>query len=401
MPLFHFIYFSEINIHIRIHKIIRGQPPKLPMNILSKRELGELSTFIPNKKTPVYNWFYYKERFARELVSLLLDQFEVQQGAFVLDPFCGSGTTLLACKERGINAQGLDVLPISVFSANVKTRDYNLEALREGCAAFLKQKYSPAPLLHFPSIFRRVFTKYALQDIAFFMQRLEAVDDIFLHDFILLALINASMKVSFAWKDGASIKVKEHPSPPLRFMLKRVLRKMLKDIERFHAKKCEVHAQLGDARKLPFPDATFDAVITSPPYLNQIDYTKVYEIENWFIEKQMQSLPALRSYFGIRAHEEFGPAEWPLEAKAYFKDISEMLRELQRVCKPGAHIAIVIGNGYAGGEIFESDLQISEFAKEIGFEAGDIWVLNERYALGHRTEKKGILRESIVFLKRQ
>ena len=46
-----------------------------------------------------------------------------------MDPFCGGGTTLLACKELGINSNGFDILPFSVFLSNVKTREYNLEKL--------------------------------------------------------------------------------------------------------------------------------------------------------------------------------------------------------------------------------------------------------------------------------
>ena len=84
-----------------------------------KPDLAELATFVPNKKTPIYNWFYYKEGFSKELVELLINDFRLHKGQLVLDPFCGSGTTLLACKQNNINSIGFDVLPISIFASKI------------------------------------------------------------------------------------------------------------------------------------------------------------------------------------------------------------------------------------------------------------------------------------------
>ena len=72
-------------------------------------EWGPLATFVPNKHTPIYNWYYYKEGFARELVLLLLD--ELQARGTLLDPFCGSGTTCLAAAKSGRHYVGYDVAP--------------------------------------------------------------------------------------------------------------------------------------------------------------------------------------------------------------------------------------------------------------------------------------------------
>jgi hypothetical protein len=55
----------------------------------------ELATFTPNKRLPVYNWFYYKEGFSRELVMMLLERHlhqnssstSTKESVSVLDPF--------------------------------------------------------------------------------------------------------------------------------------------------------------------------------------------------------------------------------------------------------------------------------------------------------------------------
>jgi len=49
--------------------------------MIEKPEWGHLATFLPNKDEPVYNWFYYKEGFAKELVTKLVDAFMIKQGS--------------------------------------------------------------------------------------------------------------------------------------------------------------------------------------------------------------------------------------------------------------------------------------------------------------------------------
>jgi hypothetical protein len=97
-----------------------------------KLEFGPLATFMPNKARPVYNWLYYKEGFSRELVIKLLNMFSPDRKDWVLDPFCGVGTTLLACLESGVNSVGFDVHPLSVFASRVKLAEYDLKAFARG-----------------------------------------------------------------------------------------------------------------------------------------------------------------------------------------------------------------------------------------------------------------------------
>ncbi|MEM2635078.1 MAG: hypothetical protein QW372_06390, partial [Nitrososphaerales archaeon] len=80
----------------------------LDLSILEpKPEWAKLVTFIPNKKVPIHNWFYFKEGFSRDFVIKIFDIFKVREGMKILDPFCGSGTTLLVAKEFGIDACGV------------------------------------------------------------------------------------------------------------------------------------------------------------------------------------------------------------------------------------------------------------------------------------------------------
>lgn len=69
----------------------------------------------------IHQWYRLVLGFSDHLVAGLLDEFELEPGDNVLDPFCGSGTTLVECMKRGINCWGIDANPASCFAARVKT----------------------------------------------------------------------------------------------------------------------------------------------------------------------------------------------------------------------------------------------------------------------------------------
>ncbi len=361
---------------------------------------GEQATFVPNKRLPVYNWFYYKEGFSRDLVFSVIDRFSITSDNIVLDPFCGSGTTLLACKQKGISAIGFDVLPIAVFASRVKTTDYDLQHLKEAARHLLKIKFRQLDY-HYPPLLKKAFSRFALQDISLFRSAIMEIESKKLRDFFLLALINAAMKCSYAWKDGGVIKVKRRPVPPLRIMLRRVMYNMIRDIEHFQSGPAEIAVEKCDARKMKIEPESVDAIITSPPYLNNIDYTKVYEIEEFILGEKEQ--PSLRSYIGLEKeieNEIVPELELPAPAIAYFGDMFSVLKEIHRALKPHSNVAMVVGNAYFPDvrEIVDSDLILAYLAKDMGFSLNDIIVLNERFALEGRTKKKGVLRESLLVL---
>jgi DNA modification methylase len=370
--------------------------------IVEKLEWKDLATFVPNKSLPVYNWFYYKEGFSRQLVEELIKMFSLSKNSVVLDPFCGVGTTLLACKQNGIDAVGYDVLPISVFASRVKTANYDIEKLKENARKISKGRF--IRLQHnFPPLIRKAFNKYALEDIAFVRsQILELEPEV--REFFTLALINAAMKCSYAYKDGSAIKIKKRPAIPLRKMLKHVTKKMIKDAEKIllsEKTNADIRVELNDARRLPLSDDSVDAVITSPPYLNQIDYTKVYAIEEFFIHGD--PMPGVRAFVGMRTNNKesdfLSELDMPLQARLYFEDMNEALKEVYRVLKKDGKAAIVVGNGYVDG-VIESDIILSYLAQQIGFRLVNIYVLNTRFALEERITKKGILRESMIILEK-
>ncbi len=352
-----------------------------------KLEWKYMPTFVPNKHLPVYNWLYYKEGYSRELVMYLLDHFAVAGGDTVLDPFCGSGTTLLACKEQHVASIGFDVLPVAVFASRVKTRNYNKSVLKRAIDAVMKKKFKKTDK-PFPALMQRAFSKYGREDIAFFQDALEAVEDAKTKDFLSLALANAAVKASMTMKDGAVIKIVKKHVPPLRYAFKRIAYRMLREAM---ISGPEARVEAVDARELPLDNESIDAVITSPPYLNNIDYTRAYALENFFV-------PSTKGTFIGHKNERDDTRALPQSADAYFHDMQCVISELCRVMKPGGKASIVVGNAYYPGLVVESDRRLAEIAETCGLALDHVIVLNKRYALSSRTHQKGLLRESLILL---
>lgn len=373
---------------------------------------GKLATFIPNKNLPIYNWFYFKEGFSRELVLELLRMFNIQRNQIILDPFCGVGTTLLACQEFGVKSIGFDVHPVSVFTSRVKTELYDISELKKWEKEIFSWKFEKPDTSSQPPLIKKAFKKETLEDAIFFRNRLLFIPSEKIRNFFLLGLMNATMKASYVYKDGAVIKIRKKPVPPLRKFFHRIIRKMIKDLERVERKE-EAWVEFGDARRLKIENNSIHAVITSPPYLNKIEYSKVYEIEQKLFLDFFQEKPPLRSYLGqnpekltqdfLELSKVFSLQELsalPLEAKPYLMDMLQVLQELYRVCKPEANLGIVIGNACFPNKVVDVDILISKIAESLGFRVKKILVLNKRWCTRNRVEKIGITRESLILIRK-
>src|SRR2546423_14074238 len=88
------------------------------------RSAAQRVTFKGNCKQTRYGWLRLTPAYTLHLVRELLDQ-HVADGSVVLDPFCGTGTTALACAERGIECDTTDINPFLLRLTAAKPSVYN------------------------------------------------------------------------------------------------------------------------------------------------------------------------------------------------------------------------------------------------------------------------------------
>ncbi|VVB51332.1 Modification methylase MjaII [uncultured archaeon] len=391
-------------------------------------DLESQVTFQENKQIPLHRWFYYKEGYSPNLVTTLLKEYPPTANLPVLDPFCGTGTTLLASRDAGFPSVGTDILPLGVFVANTKLQTgYDTTKLADECRKLLSVKFG-TPTQKFPRIdfldTHRAVGRYAREDLMFFRERILAVEDEKIRNFMMLALISIALQSSNLKRDGGVLKIKEKQHlPPVRHLLKQKLKHMQRDIE--HIKEGpESRAEVADARALPAEDNSFGACITSPPYLNYVDYTKLYALELALLvgdggELKSYRKKSLKSHVNAEAHEKNMPplplvtevieksrnipetkTHNPQVIEGYFTDMYRVLKEISRTLAPGAPASLVVGNACLPNQTVDVDTILAELAKNAGLKPEALLVANARWCDVHGITKERPVRETIVVVRK-
>src|SRR5262245_36004668 len=84
-------------------------------------------TFRGNLKSTRHGWLRLTPAYSVRLVGSLLER--AAADAPVLDPFCGTGTTLLACSERGVACDTTDINPFLLWLARAKVAHYRATSI--------------------------------------------------------------------------------------------------------------------------------------------------------------------------------------------------------------------------------------------------------------------------------
>ena len=403
--------------------------------MVERPELRKLVTYVPNKKAPIYNWFKFKEGFSRELVQMILREGSIPKGSLVYDPFAGCGTTLLACKELGYRAIGVDILPVAVFVTKCKLRDYrNISRMNRAVDKLLSTTVK-RPVSGFPEvpIVRKAFSPKTKSDIQFFKETILKFPQPE-QSFLMLSLLSVLEEVSFTSKDGQFLRLVKKKVPELKDVLRVRLTAMLSNIadqhDRFPSGNGDVDIIEGDARSMDLPK-TFkgkvSAVITSPPYLNRYDYSRTYALEllTLFVNSSEELRDVrhslLRSHIESREHagkeialaaldeilenlrsHSLNNERIPIMVKAYFEDMNQVFEAMSRQLKRDARVALVVANARFEGEMVPVDLMLSELAGRHGLKTEKIWVTRYKGNSSQQMARFGRepVRESIVFWRK-
>lgn len=96
----------------KIDNLNKGLEKRFRDKLIVNHDLKRtLVSFQANKKAAGYRWYKFKEGYSSALVEYVLDKLDVKSGK-ILDPFAGSGTSLFAAAERGLDTVGVELLPI-------------------------------------------------------------------------------------------------------------------------------------------------------------------------------------------------------------------------------------------------------------------------------------------------
>ncbi len=382
------------------------------MKISENPALGPYMTFESSKQKPIHRWFYYKEGYSPEIVEYVLSQ-EKAKG-ILLDPFCGAGTSLLAAKEKGMLGRGIDASELAVFVSRIKCANYEEKNTNEA-RDFLKNLFktrSETSIVWGFELFdpKAAFPKRNLNDILFIREAIEKSEaSEKTRNLLLLALVSILPQTSIVIKDGGVLKIdKRKRAMPAKEAFKRKVKQMIADIGKAGVKGEEPDVQLGDARALPYGDESCDIIVTSPPYLNNIDYSKVYGLELSLLTLDKETTKdtrsrSLRSFLQKDARPQYVPPEVAeIGAKipvvgAYCADMENSISEMKRVLKKGGGAYVVVSNSVIFREHIPVDELLAAMGERLGLESE---IIIGAYRIADVKPQKVKTRESITILRK-
>ena len=285
--------------------------PTAPMASASASRAPGRNRLRPEDRA-VHDWYRFVLSFPSHLVRDYLEEFGIDSSQRVLDPFCGTGTTLVECKKLGVPSIGIERNPIAHFASRTKLdwsvdhdalasharevatralaalqdegisdfaagtlfasghpQDPDLRTLSPGeMSLLLKNSISPLPL-HKTLLLLDILEQHRC-------------DSFYAHERLALAAALVSRISNLHFGPEVGVKRIQKDAPVIGPWLDRI-RTMSKDLSALREQAgTEALVHLGDARELEryLEPSSIDVVITSPPYPNEKDYTRTTRLES-------------------------------------------------------------------------------------------------------------------------
>jgi 16S rRNA G966 N2-methylase RsmD len=216
-----------------------------------------------------------KPAFAHFLIKYL-----TKEGQIVLDPFCGIGTICLESSLMKRNSLGFDLNPYAIHIAEAKCNNYidiNKKILE---IKKIKVNLSRYSLKKIPEWVKNYYNSRTLREILFFLDYFKKKKDKFLYG-CLLAISQGHRPGHLSKPCGWTIPYKPKPDDlgEYRSVKPRLIAKIQRNFEAIDYARGSMKVQMRDARKLNIiADKSIDAIITSPPYLNTLDYVNSHRL---------------------------------------------------------------------------------------------------------------------------
>lgn len=324
----------------------------------------------------------YAARFIPQIPKRAISRWS-KPGDRVLDPFCGSGTTLLECAIAGRNSIGVDNNPIATLISRAKTTNYNKRNFDElnSLIRIVEKKYHsgfskphPQKILsivpEYDSIYKW-FDEKAVYELAWLKSKISNLDE---KTKLLSLVVFSSIILSVSRQDSETRYVAIERPFKEGYAIKRWLTKIKTAIKLTKEtsdliKKSEHRVYDADSRKLSFiNDNQIKLIVTSPPYLNVYDYHKYHRHRIHWIDGNVQ----FARDFEIGKHDVFTRKN--ATPKKFFDDMELCMKEWTRVLLPQGKALVVIGDSIVNHKFVPVGDKFVELGKNLGLKLEGRWI---------------------------
>jgi hypothetical protein len=404
----------------------------------------------------VHGLHEYKGKFNPQIARAILNIFGVRRSQRVLDPFCGSGTTLVECAHLGASGYGTDINPLAVYIANAKlsaltTPAATLKSVLRKVERRLKQTRrwtTTVPGDQRGQYLQAWFDPHILQTIEIFQEKIKEAAGDFSAIFLTLA---SNLLRDYSLQDPNDLRIRRRKSalPEISFVdaFFAVAERFLERLEGTQSV-LGVKQYAGDARlcDLTAPKEKkfrnlFDAALTSPPYAMALPYIdtqrlslvwldllspdRILGLESELIgsrelrgahrrqiidnmRENTAGLPETDAAFCATLQKALGESDGfrrqavPRVLYRYFAAMQTSFKSIRAVMKPKAPFALIVGHNHTvlGGVRYDINTpsHLVSIAQNVGWKVDEVIELQTYRRYGYHM-KNAVGAEALLILR--
>ena len=416
----------------------------------------------PNRQSTRYSahgLHEYKGKFNPQIVRAILNILNIPVGSRIIDPFCGSGTSLIECGHLGIDAIGTDINPLAVFIANAKLAAVNIPAgeLRRSLSAVIKRQRTVKTPKKGRDLAREEyllswFTPEIYRVIERFRIAIEAMGEPFANPLLAIA---SNLLRDYSLQDPNDLRIRRRKTPlPEKPFAKAYeeaatlfIEKLEDAQEIVNSHKARSRALLIDSRhatgKKLGTKGKFDCALTSPPYATALPYIDTQRLSLvWLglippseiiplearlvgsrevrgarskkelldkLHSNASNLPAAQAKYCKMLQNAIGEGDGfrrqavPLLLYRYFSGMAEVFTSLHPLMKDNAPFALIVGGNHTvlGGKRFDIDTpkHLAAIAKSSGWRHAETVPLQTYQRYGYH-RGNAVTAESMVIVRK-
>lgn len=399
-----------------------------------------------NKHGVIHKWYDYLEDFPYSLIEDKIREYKIKHDSLVVDPFVGSGTTLVSANMFHCNSVGFDANPLMTFISEVKTTwDIDLTLYKKQVIKIAKQfldkihdydamEPKKGFLENMPKKELNQWLSSSLQkEVNLLKNLIDDITDKKIKNLLLLALSKSCLDASYvSFCPGTTFYPFREKEEFWDLFTKKVIQ-IYEDLEKVqkhnhYGKSKLINDTCLNASKYIKPK-TINFIITSPPYPNDLEYTRQTRLEMYLLDfvKNMDEVQQIKKKMvkgstklifkesksevftlkfndvkivSDKIYEQTKDKNWgfdyPRMVREYFGDMYLCLKEFYPLMKNSAHFLLVVGDQTVKGVYIPVCDILIEMAQEIGYRNCKKELFRMRRSTGHNV----LLPEEIVIIEK-